>query len=135
MHIPHLSLHHLILQYPLSPLLNPYLMPTFSTSNISRQTRHSIIFDIHQIHHHTPHLRPIFDTTSSIIILPSVGQGVVKACSGKLHPIFQFFNFDSVETLPTKASGFSDFQPLNSRYDAHILMFESKLSARAIFEI
>ncbi|THG04698.1 hypothetical protein TEA_017764 [Camellia sinensis var. sinensis] len=56
-----------------------------------------------------------------------VGQEVVKACSGQFHPIFQFFYFDSVESLPTEPIEPSDFRPLNFRYDAQISVFGSKL--------
>ncbi|PPD82770.1 hypothetical protein GOBAR_DD20304 [Gossypium barbadense] len=72
-----------------------------------------------------------------------VGQEVVKACSGKFHPLFQvgrnysipyvflivthFFYFDSVESLPVEPLDPIDFKPLNSRYDAQISVFGSKL--------
>ncbi|KAE8729084.1 Ubiquitin-activating enzyme E1 2 [Hibiscus syriacus] len=59
-----------------------------------------------------------------------VGQEVVKACSGKFHPLFQFFYFDSVESLPTEPMDPSDFRPLNSRYDAQISVFGSKLQKK-----
>ncbi|XP_031123482.1 ubiquitin-activating enzyme E1 1-like isoform X1 [Ipomoea triloba] len=59
-----------------------------------------------------------------------VGQEVVKACSGKFHPLFQFFYFDSVESLPTEALEPSDFSPLNSRYDAQISVFGHKLQKK-----
>ncbi|KAK8995342.1 hypothetical protein V6N11_069780 [Hibiscus sabdariffa] len=59
-----------------------------------------------------------------------VGQEVVKACSGKFHPLFQFFYFDSVESLPTEPLDPSDFKPLNSRYDAQISVFGSKLQKK-----
>ncbi|GFP97974.1 ubiquitin-activating enzyme e1 2 [Phtheirospermum japonicum] len=59
-----------------------------------------------------------------------VGQEVVKACSGKFHPLFQFFYFDSVESLPTEISDPSDFRPLNSRYDAQISVFGSKIQKK-----
>ncbi|XVF46203.1 hypothetical protein PTKIN_Ptkin03bG0008700 [Pterospermum kingtungense] len=59
-----------------------------------------------------------------------VGQEVVKACSGKFHPLFQFFYFDSVESLPTGPLDPSDFKPLNSRYDAQISVFGSKLQKK-----
>jgi len=29
-----------------------------------------------------------------------VAQEVLKACSGKFHPVHQFFYFDSLESLP-----------------------------------
>ncbi|KAK8564699.1 hypothetical protein V6N12_058282 [Hibiscus sabdariffa] len=59
-----------------------------------------------------------------------VGQEVVKACSGKFHPLFQFFYFDSVESLPAEPLELSDFKPLNSRYDAQISVFGSKLQKK-----
>ncbi|KAJ4704364.1 Ubiquitin activating enzyme E1 [Melia azedarach] len=59
-----------------------------------------------------------------------VGQEVVKACSGKFHPLYQFFYFDSVESLPSEPLEPSDLQPLNSRYDAQISVFGSKLQKK-----
>ncbi|CAN4106155.1 unnamed protein product [Withania somnifera] len=59
-----------------------------------------------------------------------VGQEVVKACSGKFHPLYQFFYFDSVESLPTEPSDPNDLKPLNSRYDAQISVFGNKLQKK-----
>lgn len=59
-----------------------------------------------------------------------VGQEVVKACSGKFHPLFQFFYFDSVESLPTEPLDSNDLRPLNCRYDAQISVFGSKLQKK-----
>uniref|UniRef100_A0A1D1XWH0 E1 ubiquitin-activating enzyme n=1 Tax=Anthurium amnicola TaxID=1678845 RepID=A0A1D1XWH0_9ARAE len=59
-----------------------------------------------------------------------VGQEVVKACSGKFHPLFQFFYFDSIESLPTESLDASDLMPLSSRYDAQISVFGSKLQKK-----
>lgn len=59
-----------------------------------------------------------------------VGQEVVKACSGKFHPLFQFFYFDSVESLPVEPVDSSDFRPQNCRYDAQISVFGSKLQKK-----
>ncbi|KAF8397226.1 hypothetical protein HHK36_016136 [Tetracentron sinense] len=59
-----------------------------------------------------------------------VGQEIVKACSGKFHPLFQFFYFDSVESLPTEPVDPSDLKPLSSRYDAQISVFGSKLQKK-----
>uniref|UniRef100_A0ACD5YBK3 Uncharacterized protein n=1 Tax=Avena sativa TaxID=4498 RepID=A0ACD5YBK3_AVESA len=56
-----------------------------------------------------------------------VGQEVVKACSGKFHPLYQFFYFDSVESLPVDPLEPSDLKPNNTRYDAQISVFGSKL--------
>ncbi|XVF20356.1 hypothetical protein REPUB_Repub11eG0191200 [Reevesia pubescens] len=59
-----------------------------------------------------------------------VGQEIVKACSGKFHPLFQFFYFDSVESLPSEPLDPCDFRPLNCRYDAQISVFGSKLQKK-----
>ncbi|RZC26317.1 Ubiquitin-activating enzyme E1 2 isoform A [Glycine soja] len=59
-----------------------------------------------------------------------VGQEVVKACSGKFHPLFQFLYFDSVESLPTEPLDPNDLKPLNSRYDAQISVFGQKLQKK-----
>ncbi|GMH12787.1 hypothetical protein Nepgr_014628 [Nepenthes gracilis] len=59
-----------------------------------------------------------------------VGQEVVKACSGKFCPLFQFFYFDSVESLPSEQLDPNDFAPLNSRYDAQISVFGCKLQKK-----
>ncbi|KAK2440690.1 E1 ubiquitin-activating protein [Trifolium repens] len=59
-----------------------------------------------------------------------VGQEVVKACSGKFHPLFQFFYFDSVESLPSEPLDPDDFRPVNSRYDAQISVFGRKLQKK-----
>ncbi|KAJ6827939.1 ubiquitin-activating enzyme E1 1-like [Iris pallida] len=59
-----------------------------------------------------------------------VGQEVVKACSGKFHPLFQYFYFDSVESLPTEPLEAADLKPLNCRYDAQISVFGSKLQKK-----
>ncbi|KAF6146977.1 hypothetical protein GIB67_036696 [Kingdonia uniflora] len=59
-----------------------------------------------------------------------VGQEVVKACSGKFHPLYQFFYFDSIESLPTEALDPIDVKPQNRRYDAQISVFGSKLQKK-----
>ncbi|KAF0908590.1 hypothetical protein E2562_026638 [Oryza meyeriana var. granulata] len=59
-----------------------------------------------------------------------VGQEVVKACSGKFHPLYQFFYFDSVESLPTYPLDSEEVKPSNSRYDAQISVFGSKLQKK-----
>ncbi|XP_010557978.1 PREDICTED: ubiquitin-activating enzyme E1 2 [Tarenaya hassleriana] len=59
-----------------------------------------------------------------------VGQEVVKACSGKFHPLFQFFYFDSVESLPMEPLDAIEFRPQNCRYDAQISVFGSTLQKK-----
>ena len=41
-----------------------------------------------------------------------VGQEVMKAASGKFHPLYQFFYFDSIESLPEEALLCEDVAPL-----------------------
>jgi len=59
-----------------------------------------------------------------------VGQEVVKAISGKFHPLFQFFYFDSLESLPEEPLGPEDVAPLNCRYDAQISVFGRKMQEK-----
>ncbi|CAI5500551.1 unnamed protein product [Closterium sp. Naga37s-1] len=59
-----------------------------------------------------------------------VGQEVVKACSGKFHPLFQLFYFDSVESLPSEPLSAEETAPTNTRYDAQIALFGRTLQAR-----
>ncbi|KAH9620021.1 hypothetical protein KSS87_011382 [Heliosperma pusillum] len=59
-----------------------------------------------------------------------VGQEVIKACSGKFHPLFQFYYFDSLESLPSEPLDPTDLKPLNSRYDAQISVFGAKLQKK-----
>lgn len=40
-----------------------------------------------------------------------VGQEVMKAASGKFHPLYQFFYFDSIESLPDEALSPEDVAP------------------------
>ncbi|KAH9296093.1 hypothetical protein KI387_039681, partial [Taxus chinensis] len=68
-----------------------------------------------------------------------VGQEVVKACSGKFHPLFQFFYFDSLESLPVEPLRPEDVAPLNCRYDAQISVFgrdfQKKLEDAKVFVV
>lgn len=53
-----------------------------------------------------------------------VGQEVVKAVSGKFHPVFQWLYFDAVECLPKDGEvAEADAQPTGSRYDPQIAVF------------
>jgi len=58
-----------------------------------------------------------------------VAQEVMKACSGKFNPIYQWLFFDAIECLPHKFNDDgtfaekideSDYQPLNTRYDGQV---------------
>ncbi|PLW21703.1 hypothetical protein PCANC_03221 [Puccinia coronata f. sp. avenae] len=52
-----------------------------------------------------------------------VAQEVLKACSGKFHPTFQYLYFDALEALPTELPTEADVQPIGSRYDGQIAVF------------
>ncbi|KAL6757412.1 ubiquitin-activating enzyme E1 [Haematococcus lacustris] len=60
-----------------------------------------------------------------------VGQEVVKAISGKFHPIHQWFYFDSMESLPELDKlPAEEFAPLGSRYDAQVGVFGRSLQVK-----
>lgn len=51
-------------------------------------------------------------------------QEVLKAVSGKFHPIKQWFYFDSLESLPTSTARTEELcKPIGSRYDGQIAVF------------
>ena len=66
-----------------------------------------------------------------------VGQEVVKSASGKFHPIFQWFYFDSIESLPEEPLGAEELAPEGSRYDDQIAVFgrtmQRKLESSNVF--
>lgn len=63
-----------------------------------------------------------------------VGQEVLKAVSGKFHPLVQHLYIDTLEALPLNIDELpeSDFEPVGTRYDSQIGVFgktyQSKLS-------
>eukprot|EP01111_Echinosteliopsis_oligospora_P018356 TRINITY_DN8368_c0_g1_i1.p1 TRINITY_DN8368_c0_g1~~TRINITY_DN8368_c0_g1_i1.p1 ORF type:complete len:1024 (-),score=345.47 TRINITY_DN8368_c0_g1_i1:36-3107(-) len=61
------------------------------------------------------------------VIGGAAAQEILKAASGKFHPIHQFFYFDAIETLPSPAEGqefgADEFQPRNCRYDGQIITY------------
>lgn len=65
-----------------------------------------------------------------------IGQEVVKAVSGKFHPLFQWFHFAAVECLPEGLPA-SEFEPVGSRYDPQIAVFgrsiQEKLANLKVF--
>ena len=75
----------------------------------------------------------------STLIGGIVAQEALKACSGKFHPTFQFFYFDSIESLGDEPAAFEDVQPSGSRYDGQIVVFGEKFQqklekvSRAVF--
>ncbi|XP_060520224.1 ubiquitin-like modifier-activating enzyme 1 [Cylas formicarius] len=68
-----------------------------------------------------------------------VAQEVMKACTGKFHPIIQWLYFDALECLPTDKSDITEelAMPLGSRYDGQIAVFgrefQKKLGALKYF--
>jgi ubiquitin-activating enzyme E1 len=44
-----------------------------------------------------------------------VGQEVVKALSGKFHPLHQWFYFDSAESMPDDILQAAEYKPTGSR--------------------
>ena len=62
-----------------------------------------------------------------------VAQEVLKACSGKFHPLYQFLYLDSLESLPTDAEKTLSEQecaPTGSRYDGQIAVFGKAFQAK-----
>jgi len=53
-----------------------------------------------------------------------VAQEVMKACSGKFSPIYQWLYFDAIECLPeTRSVPEGDCQPAGGRYDGQVSVF------------
>lgn len=52
-----------------------------------------------------------------------VAQEVMKACTGKFHPIYQWLYFDAIECLPKEEPKEKDCSPLGTRYDRQIAVF------------
>ena len=54
-----------------------------------------------------------------------VAQEVLKACSGKFHPLVQYLYVDSLEALPDGVAQLpeSEFAPQNSRYDGQAVSY------------
>lgn len=63
-----------------------------------------------------------------------IAQEVMKACSGKFYPIYQWLYFDGTECLPKNfyENNAEDYLPIGSRYDRFISIFgkdfQNKLS-------
>ncbi|KAH7447147.1 hypothetical protein KP509_01G093700 [Ceratopteris richardii] len=68
-----------------------------------------------------------------------VGQEIVKSCSGKFHPLFQFFYYDSLESLPVDEVTEQHLASLNNRYDAQVSVFghhmQQKLADAKVFVV
>lgn len=61
-----------------------------------------------------------------------VAQEVLKACSGKFHPLLQHMYVDVLEALPKEVPSLpeSEFAPVGSRYDGQIAVFGKKFQER-----
>ncbi|CAL4109432.1 unnamed protein product [Meganyctiphanes norvegica] len=70
-----------------------------------------------------------------------VAQEVMKACSGKFNPIYQYLYFDALECLPEDKSSLTaaECAPTGNRYDAQIAVFgkdfQSKLGKMKYFVV
>lgn len=83
--------------------------------------------------------------TSSGVISPMcamfggvIGQEAVKACTGKFHPLHQWFYFDSVESLPPlETLTEAEVAPEGGRYDSQIACFgktmQRKIESQKVF--
>ncbi|KAK3930977.1 Ubiquitin-like modifier-activating enzyme 1 [Frankliniella fusca] len=52
-----------------------------------------------------------------------VAQEVMKACSGKFHPIYQWLYFDAIECIPPSGVTEEDAKSLGNRYDGQTAVF------------
>lgn len=59
-----------------------------------------------------------------------VGQEVVKAASGKFHPVFQWLYFDCMECLPSEPLPAAEVAPEGGRYDDQIAVFGRTLQRK-----
>ncbi|KAH1011803.1 hypothetical protein HUJ04_001094 [Dendroctonus ponderosae] len=81
-------------------------------------------------------LNPINATIGGI-----VAQEVMKACSGKFHPILQWLYFDAVEALPADRTEITEelASPQGGRYDGQIAVFgrdfQSKIADQKYFVV
>merc|ERR1719315_990920 len=70
-----------------------------------------------------------------------VAQEVMKACSGKFMPIFQWLYFDAIECLPADTAALTEENcaPSNSRYDGQVAvfgkLFQQKIAAQKWFVV
>lgn len=68
-----------------------------------------------------------------------VAQEVMKACSGKFNPIYQWLYFDAVECIPKDGVLDADAAPINSRYDGQTAIFgrefQKKLGSMKYFVV
>ena len=63
-----------------------------------------------------------------------VGQEVMKAASGKFHPLYQFFYFDSIESLPEEPLSPEDVAPLVC-HSSHLPCCLCEISVLLVFSV
>lgn len=56
-----------------------------------------------------------------------VAQEVMKACTGKFNPLYQWFYFDALECLPVEDVTEEEAKPSQNRYDGQIAIFGNKI--------
>lgn len=61
-----------------------------------------------------------------------VGQEVMKAASGKFHPLFQFFYFDSIESLPDDPLSPEDVAPQVCNECVRLIQRNASTSSRLL---
>ena len=61
-----------------------------------------------------------------------VAQEVLKACSGKFHPLMQYMYVDCLEALPSNVASLpeSEFAPQGTRYDGQTAVFGTSFQER-----
>eukprot|EP00128_Syssomonas_multiformis_P002420 Colp12_sorted_trinity150504_noHs@8955 len=65
------------------------------------------------------------------VVGATCAQEVLKACTGKFHPLQQWMYFDSLESLPEEDTiTEADVQPIGSRHDAQIAVFGRQFQER-----
>ncbi|KAJ0969987.1 hypothetical protein J5N97_022864 [Dioscorea zingiberensis] len=69
-------------------------------------------------------------TSLASIFGGTIGQEVVKACFGKLHPLHQFFYIDFVVSLSVDTLNPGEVEPQFCRYDDQIGVFGYKLQKK-----
>ncbi|XP_050429029.1 ubiquitin-like modifier-activating enzyme 1 [Adelges cooleyi] len=57
-----------------------------------------------------------------------VAQEIMKSCSGKFSPIFQWLYFDALETLPEEVTE-KDAKPIGNRYDGQVAVYGQKFQS------
>lgn len=124
-------------QISFKPLDEAVKSPDFVVSDFGKMDRQDLL---HALFYSLPHgndndtIIKEFTRQSAGYLAPMcaviggvVAQEVIKACTGKFHPIQQFLYFDSLESLPSEPQ---DCDPIGSRYDQQIAVFGQQFQRR-----